>query len=126
MTDPPMYNVASAVLCRSLAIVRSLPLPGCVYRTINQQQTVIISLTVYFCIKIYKQYKEKHKIYGQVHLSSVDYVLHMRKRLSITPIHSYQAMLEVRYLDWDFFYTLKIRQCDTHRHFVHLPIYLIE
>ena len=30
MTDPPMYNVASAVLCRSLAIVRSLPLPGCV------------------------------------------------------------------------------------------------
>ena len=31
MTDPPMYNVASAVLCRSLAIVRSLPLPGCAY-----------------------------------------------------------------------------------------------
>ena len=30
MTDPPMYNVASAVLCCSLAIVRSLPLPGCV------------------------------------------------------------------------------------------------
>ena len=29
MTDPPMYNVASAVLCHSLAIVRSLPLPGC-------------------------------------------------------------------------------------------------
>ena len=29
MTDPPMYNVASAILCRSLAIVRSLPLPGC-------------------------------------------------------------------------------------------------
>ena len=29
MTDPPMYNVASAVFCRSLAIVRSLPLPGC-------------------------------------------------------------------------------------------------
>ena len=29
MTDPPMYNVASAVLWRSLAIVRSLPLPGC-------------------------------------------------------------------------------------------------
>ena len=31
MTDPPMYNVASAVLCRSLAIVRSPPLPGCGY-----------------------------------------------------------------------------------------------
>ena len=29
MTDPPMYNVANAVFCRSLAIVRSLPLPGC-------------------------------------------------------------------------------------------------
>ena len=29
MTDPPMYNVASAVTSRSLAIVRSLPLPGC-------------------------------------------------------------------------------------------------
>ena len=29
VTDPPMYNVASAVLWRSLAIVRSLPLPGC-------------------------------------------------------------------------------------------------
>ena len=29
MTDPQMYNVASAVLCRSLAIVRSHPLPGC-------------------------------------------------------------------------------------------------
>ena len=29
MTDPPMYNVASAVFWRSLAIVRSLPLPGC-------------------------------------------------------------------------------------------------
>ena len=29
MTDPPMYNVASAILYRSLAIVRSLPLPGC-------------------------------------------------------------------------------------------------
>ena len=29
MTDPPMYNVASAIICRSLAIVRSLPLPGC-------------------------------------------------------------------------------------------------
>ena len=29
MTDPPMYTVASAVLCCSLAIVRSLPLPGC-------------------------------------------------------------------------------------------------
>ena len=28
MTDPPMYNVTSAVTCRSLAIVRSLPLPG--------------------------------------------------------------------------------------------------
>ena len=33
MTDPPMYNVASAVLCRSLAIVRSLPLPGCNYES---------------------------------------------------------------------------------------------
>ena len=32
VTDPPMYIVASAVLCRSLAIVRSLPLPGCGYR----------------------------------------------------------------------------------------------
>ena len=30
MTDPPMYKVANAVFCRSLAIVRSLPLPGCV------------------------------------------------------------------------------------------------
>ena len=30
MTAPPMYNVASAVLCRTLAIVWSLPLPGCV------------------------------------------------------------------------------------------------
>ena len=29
MTDPPMYNVANAVFCRSLAIVRSLSLPGC-------------------------------------------------------------------------------------------------
>ena len=29
MTDPPMYNVANAVFYRSLAIVRSLPLPGC-------------------------------------------------------------------------------------------------
>ena len=29
MTDTPMYNVASAVFCRSLAIVRSLQLPGC-------------------------------------------------------------------------------------------------
>ena len=29
MTNRPMYNVASAVSCRSLAIVRSLPLPGC-------------------------------------------------------------------------------------------------
>ena len=28
MTDTPMYNVASALLCRSLAIVWSLPLPG--------------------------------------------------------------------------------------------------
>ena len=25
-----MYNITSAVTCRSLAIVRSLPLPGCV------------------------------------------------------------------------------------------------
>ena len=32
MTDPPMYNVASAIICRSLAIVRSLPLPGCCIR----------------------------------------------------------------------------------------------
>ena len=31
MTDPPMFNVASAVLCCSIAIVRSLPLPGCDY-----------------------------------------------------------------------------------------------
>ena len=31
MTDPPMYNVASAVFWRSLAIVRSLPLPGCAF-----------------------------------------------------------------------------------------------
>ena len=31
MTDPPMYNDASAVLCHSLAIVRSLPHPGCEY-----------------------------------------------------------------------------------------------
>ena len=30
MTDAPMYNVASAVFCRSLAIVRSLSLPECV------------------------------------------------------------------------------------------------
>ena len=30
MTDPPMYNVASAVTCLTLVIVRSLPLPGCV------------------------------------------------------------------------------------------------
>ena len=29
MANPPMYNVASAVLYRTLAIVRSLPLPGC-------------------------------------------------------------------------------------------------
>ena len=29
VSDPPMYIVASAVLCRSLAIVWSLPLPGC-------------------------------------------------------------------------------------------------
>ena len=29
MTDPPMYNVASAIFCLSLAIVPSLPLPGC-------------------------------------------------------------------------------------------------
>ena len=29
VTDPPMYKVASAVFWRSLAIVRSLPLPGC-------------------------------------------------------------------------------------------------
>ena len=29
MTNSSMYNVASAVLCCSLAIVRSLPLPGC-------------------------------------------------------------------------------------------------
>ena len=29
MTDPPMYNIADDVTCRSLAIVRSLPLPGC-------------------------------------------------------------------------------------------------
>ena len=28
VTDPPMYNIASAVTCRSLAIVRSFPLPG--------------------------------------------------------------------------------------------------
>ena len=37
MTDPPMYNVASAVFCRSLAIVWSLPLPGCglVYRLVR-------------------------------------------------------------------------------------------
>ena len=29
MTDPPMYNIASDVTCHSLAIVRSLSLPGC-------------------------------------------------------------------------------------------------
>ena len=31
MTDPPMYNIASDVTCHSLAIVRSLSLPGCDY-----------------------------------------------------------------------------------------------
>ena len=29
MTNRPMYNIASAVTCRTLAIVGSLPLPGC-------------------------------------------------------------------------------------------------
>ena len=29
MTDPPMYNIASDVTSRSLAIVLSLLLPGC-------------------------------------------------------------------------------------------------
>ena len=38
MTGPPMYNVASAVLCRSLAIVWSLPLPGCDLE--SRQQTI--------------------------------------------------------------------------------------
>ena len=44
MTDPPMYIVASAVLCRLLAIVRSLPLPGCgySYEFINTYATVKI------------------------------------------------------------------------------------
>ena len=31
MTDPPMYNVAGVVFCRSLTIVRSFPLPGCAH-----------------------------------------------------------------------------------------------
>ena len=38
MTNPPMYNVASAVLYRTLAIVRSLPLPGCVNCSTYQLQ----------------------------------------------------------------------------------------
>ena len=37
MTDSPMYNVANAVLCRSLAIVRSLPLPGFVNSNVRLQ-----------------------------------------------------------------------------------------
>ena len=37
MTNPPMYNVASAILCRSLAIVRSLPLTRCVYRGLGNK-----------------------------------------------------------------------------------------
>ena len=31
VTNRPMYNIASAVTRRTLAIVRSLPLPGCVF-----------------------------------------------------------------------------------------------
>ena len=38
MTDPPMYSVASAVFCRSLAIVRSLPLPGCVPGRVGMEE----------------------------------------------------------------------------------------
>ena len=39
MTNPPMYSVASAVLYCTLAIVRSLPLPGC-----ERRQTISDSL----------------------------------------------------------------------------------
>ena len=48
MTDPPMYNVANAVFHRSLAIVRSLPLPGCVFAKDKlicfQDKRVVISI----------------------------------------------------------------------------------
>ena len=47
MTDPPMYIVASAVLCRSLAIVWSLPLPGC---------GLMIYILLKYTIRIYKLY----------------------------------------------------------------------
>ena len=39
VTNRPMYNIASAVTCRTLAIVRSLPLPGCE-----------LNLSLYACI----------------------------------------------------------------------------
>ena len=53
MTDPVMYNVASAILCRSLAIVRSLPLPGCDIRlkTLLQQG---ISEPIFYGDLVYK------------------------------------------------------------------------
>ena len=46
MTEPPMYNVASAVFCRSLAIVRSLPLPGCDCGSRNRGMTEMKPLEI--------------------------------------------------------------------------------
>ena len=50
VTDPPMYNVASAVFWRSLAIVRSLPLPGCANENIRNKRQIVKIKGVYMQI----------------------------------------------------------------------------
>ena len=51
VTDPPMYNVASAVFFHSLAIVRSLPLPGCgINAFIIPSHFIIVSDAWFFSI----------------------------------------------------------------------------
>ena len=44
VTDPPMYNVATAVLFRSLAIVRSLPLHGCGFAIVFMVKRELVAL----------------------------------------------------------------------------------
>ena len=43
VTNRPMYNISSAVTCRTLAIVRSLPLPGCDFGLLKIQVKFLIN-----------------------------------------------------------------------------------
>ena len=64
MTDPPMYNVASAVICHTLAIVWSLPLPGCdigycyvLHKILRKLYDLQIDnlVTVMFCTNLFRK-----------------------------------------------------------------------